>query len=64
MVGGSSFGDRLHSALRWLGQKANQFAPMAKNMMAMSGSPYGQAGAAALGALGYGSHKALENRTT
>ena len=65
MVGGSSFGDKIHSALRWLGQKAHQLAPMAKtNMMAMSGNPYGQAGAAALGALGYGSHKALENRTT
>ena len=64
MVGGSSFGDTIHAALRWLGQEAHQLAPMAKNTMAMSGSPYGQAGAAALGALGYGPHKELENRTT
>ena len=63
MVGGSSFGDRIHSALRWLGQKAHQLAPMAKSALAMSGNPYAQAAAAGLQTLGYG-HKELENRTT
>jgi hypothetical protein len=63
MVGGSSFGDKIHSALRWLGQKAHQLAPMAKSALAMSGNPNAQAAAAGLQTLGYG-HKALENRTT
>ena len=62
MIGGRSFGERIHSALHWLGQKAQQLAPIAKNVLASSGNPYGQAASAALGALGYGHHKTLENR--
>ena len=64
MIGGSSATDKLHSALKWVGQAAHRFAPMAKNLMTVSGNPYAQAGAAALGALGYGkgTHTALENR--
>ena len=57
----SSFMDKIHSVVRNIGQFAHRVAPMAKNMMTMSGNPYAQAGAAALGALGYG-HKTLENR--
>ena len=62
MIGGSSFMDKIHSVVRHIGQFAHRVAPMAKNMMTMSGNPYAQAGAAALGALGYGNHKTLENR--
>ena len=64
MIGGSSFTDKLHSALKWVGQAAHRFAPMAKNMLASTGNPYASAAATALGALGYGqpNHKALENR--
>ena len=64
MIGGSSFTDKLHSALKWVGQAANRFAPIAKNMLASTGNPYASAASAALGALGYGqpNHKALENR--
>ena len=64
MIGGSSFTDKLNSALKWVGQAANRFAPIAKNMLASTGNPYASAASAALGALGYGqpNHKALENR--
>ena len=69
MIGGGSFTDRLHSALHWIGQKAQQALPYiasaAKTAMASSGNPYGTAGAAALTALGYGrgNHRALSDRT-
>ena len=64
MIGGRSFGERIHSALHWLGQKAQQLAPVAKNMLAASGNPYGQTPASALGTMGYGkgSQTTLENR--
>jgi len=72
MVGGSSFFDNLRNGVRWLGQKVREHAPQvlsnlattAKGIMASSGSPYGAAGAAALGALGYGrNHRAISDRT-
>jgi len=72
MVGGSSFMDNLRNGVRWLGQKVREHAPQvlgnlattAKGIMASSGSPYGAAGAAALGALGYGRpHRAISDRT-
>ena len=65
MIGGSSFFEKLHSGLKWVGSKANMLAPLAKNMMMMSGNPYAQAGATALGALGYGvsgGHASLSDR--
>ena len=72
MVGGSSFMDNLRNGVQWLGQKVREHAPQvlgqlattAKGIMASSGSPYGAAGAAALGALGYGRpHRAISDRT-
>ena len=65
MIGGSSFTDKLHSALKWVGQAAHRFAPIAKHVLSnIPGNPYTSAASAALGALGYGqpNHKALENR--
>jgi len=71
-VGGSSFGDHLRNGMRWIWQKTKEHAPQvlgslastAKGIMASSGNPYGQAGAAALTALGYGrgNHRALSDR--
>ena len=40
MIGGSSFSDQIHSALKWVGQAGHRFAPMAKNMLASTGNPY------------------------
>ena len=64
MIGGSSFTDELHAALKWVGQAAHPFAPMAKNMLASTGNPYALAAATAPGALGYRqpNHKAVEKR--
>ena len=64
MIGGSSFTNKLHSALKWVGQAAHRFAPMAENLLAFTGNSYASAAATALGELGYGqpNHKALENR--
>ena len=64
MIGGSSFTEKLHSALKWVGQAAHRLAPVAKNMLASTGNPHASAAATALGALGYGqpNHEALENR--
>jgi hypothetical protein len=58
-VGGSSFGDHLRNGMRWIWHKTKEHAPQvlgslastAKGIMASSGNPYGQAGAAALSAL-------------
>jgi hypothetical protein len=60
LVGGSSFMSNLRNHLGNIWQKVRDSGVLthmgtaAKNVMASSGNPYGAAGAAALGALGYG----------
>ena len=64
MIGGNRVTYRLHSALKWVGQAAHRFAPMAKHVLSTIQGIYASAASAALGALGYGqpNQKALGNR--
>ena len=64
MVGGRSFMENLRSGIRWLRDKANQYATPAKHLLQSMPNLYAQTGAAVLGALGYGkgNRRALENR--
>ena len=70
MVGGSSFMSNLRNHLGNIWQKVkdsgalNHLGTAAKTMLASSGNPYGAAGAAAMGALGFRrpSHRALGDR--
>ena len=70
MVGGSSFMSNLRNHLGNIWQKVkdsgvlNHMGTAAKNIMASSGNPYGAAGAAAMGALGFGrpGHRPIGDR--
>ena len=47
MIGGSSFTNKLHLALKWVGQAAHRPAPMAKHMSASTGNLCASAAATA-----------------
>ena len=70
MVGGSSFWSNLRNNLGNIWQKVkdsgalNHLGTAAKTMLASSGNPYGAAGTAAMGALGFGrpGHRVISDR--